>query len=171
MRHLKATLGLAGILLAGTANAGLIGDSVKIELTDGDRNYGQHTHTVGAGEEGNYFSNQFYDFGDLSFDSRSNSTFCGMSCRGEIITLALTDLDFGATLTNVLLTTNLTGVSVSFGSNFVSFSWLDQALTPTTYLSADFVTNGVSVPEPASLGLFAMGLLGFGLSRLRARKH
>jgi PEP-CTERM motif len=171
MRHLKATLGLAGILLAGTANAGLIGDSVTIELTNGATTYGQHTHTVGAGEEGNYFNNQFYDFGDLSFDIRSASIFCGITCGGQLITLALTDLDFGATLTNVLFTTNLSGVSVNFGSNFVSFSWLDQGLSPTTYLSADFVTSSVSVPEPASLGLFAMGMLGFGLSRLRARKH
>jgi hypothetical protein len=151
-----------------TAQAGLIGDTVTIRYL-GNNDTGAVSEVVGAGEEGNFFGNQFYDFGDSSFSIRSEGNYCGVfACSGQPISLLLGSLDFGAPLTNVAFATNLAGVSVSWGANFATFSWSEQSLTPGTYLTATFSTT--SVPEPGTLALFglALGAFGFGLRRKQA---
>ncbi len=147
-----------------SAHAGLIGDTVGIRYV-GAGDTGVQSVVVGSGEEGNFFSNQFFDFNDFSFSIRSTNNFCGIwGCSGQPISLQLTGLDFGQPLSNVILSTSLTGVVVTFGNNFVNYNWNEQSIPANTYLSARFET-GQSVPEPASLVLISLGLAGWTVAR------
>ncbi|MEP3225410.1 MAG: PEPxxWA-CTERM sorting domain-containing protein [Parasphingorhabdus sp.] len=160
-------LALASVSMPAAA-ATLIGDTVTIELGKNGGSFGVQNVVVGAGEEGQYFGNQFFDFGANSFAFRSTGTFTSYSGGpGGSIILALSSLDLGTPITSVDFTTSLTGVSTAFTSDSVSFFFTDQALPAETYLTATF--NTAAVPEPAT---WAMMLIGFGLigGAIRRRK-
>ncbi len=161
---------VASICLFSSAHAGLIGDTVNIQYVGTGGSSSVNTHVVGAGEEGNFFNNQFYDFSDFGFSIRSTSSFGGIFSvnPADTITLKLGSLDFGSPLTSVFLSTNLTGVSTSFGSNSANFTWHEQGIPQGTYLTARFVTGAV-VPEPGSIALLGVGVLALGLARFRRR--
>ena len=162
----KLTLGLLAVtvLIVGSsisAHADLIGDTVGTRYV-GAGDTGVNLDVVGPGEDGNFFSNQFYDYGASSFSIRSTSTFCGIwTCSPVPISLELTSLDLGSPITSVTFSTSLLGVIESHTATSVTFTWIEQSLPATTYLSAEFNT-GTAVPEPATLSLMFAGIVALG---------
>ena len=166
--------GLGIFLIPGAANAdGLIGDTVGTRYFGASDDSGVLNTVVGAGEDGNFFSNQFYDYGDFSFQIRSIFNFCGiLTCDSNVpVSLELSSLNFPGPLTSVILSTTLTGVSFVFDASSVTFTWNEQPLPVATYLTATFNSDASVVPLPAALPLFAggLGLLGWMARRRRGQ--
>ncbi len=169
IKSLVAATVLAGAAVAVPATAAtLIGDTVTTTLAVGSVTYASQSDVVGAGDEGNLFGNQFYDYGATTFTIRSTSAFSGgVDSTNNIVALTLSSLDFGTPITNVTFTTSLTGVTRTFTANSVTFNWVNQPIPASTYLSAAFVTAS-AVPEPATWGMM---IVGFGMIGAASRSR
>jgi len=163
-----AVIGLGSMAGAATMN----GDSVNVEMsTVLGGSQGLQNSIVGAGVEGNYYGNQFFDFDDAtdSFSISSGSNYCGMtSCAfTDKVSWALTSLDFGGPLTGISFLLNNIGATIdSFTADAVYFSWDNVNIPQGTYLTLKFET--AAVPLPASLPLLMVGIAG--LAALRRRR-
>ncbi|MED5620635.1 PEP-CTERM sorting domain-containing protein [Ideonella sp. BN130291] len=162
----SAAAAVAALAVALPAHAGLTGDTVVTKYV-GQFGSSESVAVVGAGEDGNFFSNQFYDYSDTGFSIRSTSQFCGVfACSGEPVSLQLTSLDLGAPIGSVTFTTNLVGVTETHTADSITFSWGEQSLPTGTYLSAQINP----VPEPQTYALMVLGLAAVGAAaRRRAR--
>lgn len=87
------------------------------------------------------------------------------------IVLRLSDLDFSvpaSTLSSVSADTNLAGYTLTVGADSIDLGLGGTHFTPTTYFVGTFGVS--SVPEPASLALVLLGLMGVTASRRRSRQ-
>jgi hypothetical protein len=163
---LTAVLTLLALGAISNAHAGLIGDTVTVRyLGDLGQDTGAIPVLVGPGSpDGNFFGTQLFDFGDDSFSIASSGFFTGIWASTGTVSLLLGSLDLGAPITGVTFVTTLSGVSMVFGADFVTFTWAEQSLRPETYLSGVFTTGAVSVPEPGTMALFGLALAALGLA-------
>jgi len=174
---LPTLFGLAslGVALSFPASAGLNGDIVTTALHAETADYGRFSAVVGAGVEGSLVSGVLpFDYTDAGFSFSTPANFCGIRSCGAVreqLTLKLSGLDFGPSvvLTDVVLTTTLSNVTVTVGPTFAEFVWIDQPLNQGTFLSVAFVT-GVPEPDALSLMLAGLGLIGIAASRRSQRR-
>lgn len=176
--NLPTLSGLAalGVALSFPAAAGLSGEIVTTALHAETAGYGPFSAVVGAGVEGSLVRGLLpFDYTDAGFSLSSPANYCGIQSCGEArekLTLKLTGLDFGdsVVLTDVLLTTLLSDVTVTVGPTFVEFAWRDQPVSQGAFLSAQFVTGVVPEPEALALMLAGLGLIGIAASRRSQRR-
>ena len=158
MNLIKSSLASAAFMvLALPAHAGLTGDTVGTRYV-GAGDTGVVLSVVGPGEDGNFFGNQFFDYGDSSFAIRSTSNFGGIWSTSGPISLELSSLDLGVPITSVSFTTSLSGVTETHTADSVTFSWMEQSIPANTYLTADFNGGTAPVPEPETYALMLAGL-------------
>ena len=161
----------AGLLLASGAGAAtLAGQTVSVNLTAGGTDFGTQSVLVGAGDDGNYFGNTFFDLnggvdGD-EFVYTSGGDFCGIQCTGDVV-WTLSNLDFGSPLTAFVIRQQDVGtISIdSLTATSVAFRYSDSAIHSGVNVIGQFVAG---VPEPATWGLM---IAGFGMVGFAARRR
>lgn len=152
--------------------AGLNGDTVGTRHFGDWGDTGVNSDVVGTGEEGNFDGHLFYDYGDLSFSIRSDDAYCGIFACSGAVALELTSLDLDGGIggiTGVTITTSLTGLSVMYTTDSITFSWAEQTLPVGMYIGATINGGPINpVPEPET---YAMLLAGLGLLGVVARRR
>ena len=188
-RGLARAAVVAGLLAAGSAQAGLLGDSVGAKLEDiaGGVVAPQFTPTaiVGAGVEFtgtwsyaplNQVWNVALDIGASSFTI--TFTDVGVNASHDIsgftfMGLVLSDLDPGGIITGVSVLSGQAGVqSVGFSDHGITVQWnifqfRNADGNPINSGSSTFGFQTAPVPEPAPAGLLALGLLTLAVVRKR----
>ena len=169
-------LGALGLVVALTpmaAQATLIGDEITVEFILGGVSQGSASAIVvdpGREFEGPGFGldpGEFIDITGTSIEALVLDPFLVPDTR-----YIFSDLDWiggPGTITGFTLTTDIAGFSatdITFGDDFVIVNAGDFTGTGTMLIALQ--TSHAAVPEPSTLALFSLGLLGLGLARKRA---
>jgi hypothetical protein len=189
---------LSALLAAGSANAGLVGDTVTaqmVPLFDNNANFPgdattipnqfNPTAVVGAGVE---FSGQWaipfqgvhyittVDLSDNAFTVTMDSQGSSHGIFGPpLLEIDLGSLDLGSDITGVTLSSGYAGVigSTSFTKDSVKLVWTgfwDGNFGTVASWTFDLKTAAppAAISEPASTTIVALGLLGVALTRRKA---
>jgi hypothetical protein len=175
MKRLIAStvLCLVGCLFGSANAATLLGNTVSINLTANGFDRGTQSILVGAGNDGNYFGNQFFDFnggvnGDLFVISSTNN-FASLS-GGGTNTWTLSNLNFGTPLTGFTILQSLDAVTIdSLTATSVTFHYADHSIPAGVYLEGQFITQVAAVPEPSTWAMMILGFAGIGFMAYRRK--
>ena len=122
-------------------------------------------------QDGNADQHQYSSAFRLDVDGNSFSIwFLDMAGWQEGTLLRLSDLDFsptGSSLSSVNVDTNLVGYTLTSGPDWIDIGLGGTHFTADTYFIGTFDVS--SVPEPTSMALVSLGLLGVSALRKRAR--
>lgn len=124
-------------------------------------------------QEGNADQQQYSSSFSLDVDGNGFSIwFLSMAGWQDGIVLGLSDLDFspmGSSLSSVKVDTNLVGYALTTGPDWIDIGLGETHFTADTYFIGTFEVS--SVPEPSTIALVFLGLLGVSALRKRTRTH
>ena len=187
---LSFTTVLLALCFAGAAQASLLGQTVTCSVESRfDHSCASPTATVTDGGTPEFEVQSFFGSALFAIDVSGDSvlmTAVNLISTGGPNLVTLGDLiwanDPGATITgiaNVLVsgvTEQIPGVGdglvasdVSFAANSVTIDYSRTDWDLGDFISFDLVTTHSALPEPATLALFGLGLMGLGFAARRRR--